>query len=120
NALAIADAIDFLGASLSTEASVDASYVELHVPVARLAEALTVMADVVARPTFPEAELKRLREERLASLLEAQDDPEQLVRFAFPRVVSGASHRYGSPAIGTRTSLNAIATADLKAFHAAQ
>ena len=120
NALAIADAIDFLGASLSTEASVDASYVELHVPVARLAEALTVMADVVARPTFPEAELKRLRDERLASLLEAQDDPEQLVQFAFPRVVFGAAHRYGSPAIGTRTSLNAISTADLKAFHAAQ
>jgi predicted Zn-dependent peptidase len=78
------------------------------------------MADVVARPTFPAAELKRLREERLASLLEAQDDPEQLVQFAFPRVVYGTAHRYGSPAMGTATSLNAIAPADLQAFHAAQ
>src|SRR5205085_5487088 len=65
------------------------------------------------------AELKRLREERLASLLEAQDDPEQLFQFAFPHVVFGAQHRYGSPLMGTETSLKAITAADLKAFHAA-
>jgi zinc protease len=119
SALEIADAIDFLGAGLSTQASVDASYVELHVPVAKLDAALPIMADVIARPTFPEAELKRLREERLASLLEAQDDPEQLVQYAFPRIVFGKEHRYGTSAIGTATSLKAIAAADLKAFHAA-
>ena len=60
SALEIADAIDFLGAELSTTGGVDATYVDLHVPVARLADALPVMADVVARPTFPEAELNRL------------------------------------------------------------
>jgi predicted Zn-dependent peptidase len=119
NALEIADAVDYLGADLSTTAGIDASYVELHVPVARLADALPVMADVVARPTFPEDELKRLREERLASLLEAQDDPGQLVQFAFPRMVFGASHRYGTSPIGTATSIKAITTADMKAFHAA-
>ena len=120
SALEIADAIDYLGADLSASAGVDASTVDLHVPVARLADALAVMADVVARPTFPDAELKRLREERLASLLEAQDDPEQLIQFAFPHIVFGARHRYGSPLMGTETSLRAITTADLKAFHAAQ
>ena len=119
DALQIADAVDFLGADLSATAGIDASSVDLHVPVARLNDALPIMADVVARPTFPDAELKRLREERLASLLEAQDDPEQLVQFAFPRVVFGAQHRYGSPQIGTATSINAITAADLKAFHAA-
>src|SRR5262249_13525004 len=119
SALGVADVIDFLGAELSTEASVDASSVEHHVPVARLADVLPIMADVVARPTFPEAELKRLREEVLASLLEAQDDPEQLVQYAFPRVVFGAAHRYGAPPMGTERSLKAITTADLRAFHAA-
>jgi predicted Zn-dependent peptidase len=119
SALEIADAVDFVGANLSADAAVDATYVELHVPVARLGAALPIMADVVARPTFPAAELKRLREERLASLLEAQDDPDQLVQFAFPRVVFGKEHRYGSPAIGTVGSLGAIQVADLKAFHAA-
>jgi predicted Zn-dependent peptidase len=78
------------------------------------------MADVVARPTFPEAELKRLREERLASLLQVEDDPEQLIQSAFPRLVFGARHRYGTPVAGTATSLKAITVADLKAFHESQ
>ena len=119
-ALEIADAVDFLGAELSTVGTVDASYVDLHVPVARLADALPIMADVVAHPTFPDAELKRLRDERLASLLETEDDPEQLIQVAFPRVVFGGTHRYGTPSTGTAASLNAITAADLKAFHAAQ
>jgi zinc protease len=119
-ALEISDAIDFLGAELSTTAAVDATYVELHVPVARLADALPIMADVVARPTFPEAELQRLRDQRLASLLEMADDPEQLVQVAFPRVVFGPQYRYGTPLIGTQVSLKGVTTADLKAFHAAQ
>ena len=120
SALEISDAIDFLGAQLSTGSSSDATFVQLHVPVARLADALPVMADVVIRPTFPEAELKRLREERLASLLEMQDDPEQLVAVAFPRIVFGNTHRYGTPMIGTAATLKAFTITDLKAFHQAQ
>ena len=117
-ALEIADAIDFLGADLSSSGAVDASYVNLHVPVARLADALPIMADVVARPTFPEAELGRLREELLASLLEIQDDPEQLIQVAFPKLVFGDKNRYGAPSIGTAVSLKGITVADLRAFHA--
>jgi predicted Zn-dependent peptidase len=120
DALAIADAVEFLGAELSTFGAADATYVDLHVPVARLADALPIMADVVRAPTFPEAELKRLREERLASLLEMQDDPEQLIQIAFPRLVFGPQHRYGTATIGTAASLKGITAADLKAFHAAQ
>jgi len=116
-ALEVADAIDFLGAELSTNGATDASYVDLHVPVARLADALPIMADVIARPRFPDAELKRLREERLAGLLEAQDDPEQLIQFAFPRMVFGPQLRYGTPAVGTAAGLRSITIADLKAFH---
>ena len=118
-ALEIADAIDFLGADLTTTGGSDATFIQLHVPVARLDDALPVMADVVARPTFPEAELNRLREERLANLLEIQDDPEQMIQVAFPRLVFGAQHRYGTPAIGTAASLKGLTVADLKAFHAA-
>ena len=39
-ALQIADAIDFLGAELTTTAAVDAAFADLHVPIARLADAL--------------------------------------------------------------------------------
>ena len=54
DALALSDAVDFLGARLTTSAGWDASTVRLRVPVARLREALPLMADVALRPDFPE------------------------------------------------------------------
>lgn len=117
-ALEIADAVDYLGARLSTSSTFDASFVELHVPVARLADALPIMADVALRPTFPQNELQRLRQEFLTSLVEAEDDPATLVQFAFPRLVFGSAHRYGTAAIGTAAALKGFAVQDLRQFHA--
>ena len=70
-------------------------------PVARLGPALPVMADVALRPTFPEAELERLRQERLTDLLQARDDAASVAPMAFARLLFGPSHRYGTGAIGT-------------------
>jgi len=118
SSLQLADAVDFLGATLSTSCSWDASSIDLHVPVARLNEALPLMADVALRPTFPSEELKRVREELLTSFVEAQDDPESLIEFAFPRLVFGPEHRYGTLPIGTPTTVKGLTLADLRQFHA--
>ena len=80
---------------------IDASAVRLHVPVARLADALPIMADVALRPTFPKDELERLRRERLTNLLQARDDPPTIAALAFSRVLYGPAHRYGTATIGT-------------------
>jgi zinc protease len=120
DALQIADAVDYLGASLSTSSSSDSAFVELHLPVARLGDALPIMADVALRPTFPDAELKRVREDLLTSILQAADNPAALVQFAFPRVVYGPAHRYGTLSIGTAASLKGFTVADLRQFHASR
>jgi zinc protease len=118
SALEIADAIEFYGAALSTTSSFDSSAVRLNVPVARLQDALPVMADVVLRPAFPEEELNRLRQERITALLQAKDEPESIAPAAFARVVFGPTHRYGTAAVGTEATLKAFTTQDLRAFHA--
>jgi zinc protease len=117
SSLEIADALDFLGANLSTTSSFDASAVRLNVPVARLQAALPIMADVALRPTFQGADLDRLRQERITALLQARDDPEQIVPIAFARVVFGATHRYGTAAVGTEATLKTFTADDLRAFH---
>ena len=117
SALEIADEIEFLGAVLTTSSSFDASAVRLNVPVARLEAALPVMADVAVRPTFAQAELDRLRQERLTALLQARDDAAQVAPLAFSRVVFGATHRYGTGAMGTEATLKAFSVGDLRAFH---
>ena len=118
SALEIADEIDFLGASLGTNSSFDASSVRLGVPVSRLGAALTVMADVAIRPTFPDASWSTAPG-ALTELLQARDDAASVAPMAFARLLSGPSHRYGTGAIGTPTTLKAFTTSDLKAFHAA-
>ena len=119
SALEIADAVDFLGADLGTGSTFDASAVRLHVPVARLAEALPIMADVVLRPTFPEDELKRILQQRLTTLLQARDEPETILAQAFPRVLYGPTHRYGYAMIGTASTVAGFTTADLRAQYTA-
>ncbi len=117
DALALADAVDFLGATLETGADWDASTVRLRVPVARLGEALPLMADVALRPDFPEGELVRLRKEALTDLLQARDVPGRIASRALAQAVFGKAHRYGRPEAGDAASLSGFSVADLRTFH---
>ena len=117
-ALQLADEVEFLGAALTTNSSFDASAVRLNVPVSRVKDALPLMADVVLRPTFPEDELNRVRQERLTALLQAKDDPASVAPLAFARIVFGAMHRYGTGVAGTEATLKGFTVQDLKSFHA--
>jgi predicted Zn-dependent peptidase len=119
SALEIADAVDFLGADLGAGSTFDSSAVRLHVPVARLADALPIMADVALRPAFPQEELERVRQQRLTALLQARDDPATIAAQAFARVLYGKTHRYGTAMAGTANTITAVSTADLRAQYAA-
>jgi zinc protease len=117
-ALEISDAIDVLGASLTTASSFDSTSARLNVPVRSLEDALPILADVVLRPAFAPPDLERLREERLTSLLQAQAEPSAIATTSFARLLFG-THRYGTDAIGTEQTVTSFTPADLKAFHAA-
>ena len=116
-ALTVADSVEFLGAQLSTSAGFDSSVVRMSTPATKLREALDLLADVAFAPDFPGEELERLRAERLTNLLQARDDPASLVSLAFPRLLFGPEHRYGTSAGGTETSVKALGVGELRAFH---
>ncbi|GJQ21620.1 MAG: hypothetical protein HBSIN02_19750 [Bacteroidia bacterium] len=117
SALELADAIDFLGARISTGAGAHTSSVALHTPVSKLAEALALMADIAVRPRFAVEELERLRKERLTLLLQWHDQPSTIASITFSRKLFGPRHPYGIPSIGNEQSLRAMKVADLKRFH---
>ena len=116
-ALALADEVEFLGAQLSTAASFDASAMRMSTPAAKLPAALGLLADVALAPDFPADELERLRTERLTSLLQARDEPASLAGIAFPRLLYGPEHRYGTSPGGTESSLKALGVGELRTFH---
>ena len=90
----------------------------LHVPVARLAEALPLMADVALRPTFPKDELERLRQERLTGLLQARDDPATIAAAGvLARAVRRRRIATAPPHVGTAETIKAFTADDLRAFY---
>ena len=117
SALEIADAVDYLGADLSAASVTDATVVRLHVPAARLADALPIMADVALRPTFPKDELERQRQQRLTNIIQARDDPATIAAVGFSRLLYGRGHRYGTPSFGTAETIKAFSTDDLRSFY---
>jgi zinc protease len=117
SALDLADAVDFLGATLRTSGGHDGSSVRLHVPITKLDEALPLVADVALRPTFAQTELDRVRKSRVTAIAQARDDPASIASLGFSRLLYGTMHRYGTSPGGTESSLGALTVADLRRFH---
>lgn len=117
DALAIADALELLGAELRTSCTWDATSVRLHVPAPRFGAALLTFSDVAMRPAFRQKDLDRVRREALTDLLQARDDPRRLASFALNRAVFGEGHRYGLPLRGDGASLHGLRIGDLRNFH---
>lgn len=119
NALQLADAIDFLGASISTFAGMHTSGVSLYTPLSKLDQALPLMADIAMRPTFPADELERKRKERLTTLAQWHDEARVIASVLFNRTLFGSNHPYGLPTIGNEKTIRSFTPNDLKSFHAA-
>jgi zinc protease len=117
SALQIADQQAFLGVRLATSASWDASTVSLHTPIAQLDSALALFADVVLNPTFAQAEVERLRAERLTVLTQLKDRPTAIADQAYAAIVFGANHAYGRPTLGTEVSVKGITGADVRGYY---
>jgi predicted Zn-dependent peptidase len=119
DALALADAIDYLGARITAGAGHHSTVIALHTPRARLDSALVLVADVALRPRFAPEELERQRRERLTMLTQWRDQPPAIAAAGFSQVLYGADHPYGVPVQGTAASVRGLTVADLQAFHAA-
>lgn len=117
NALQLADAIDFLGANLSTAAGRHTSAITLNMPLSKLDSALVLMADVALRPAFAPEELNRQRKQRLTTLAQWHDQPETIASVIFNRTLYGEKHPYGLPAIGDEKSLRNFRVEELKNFY---
>lgn len=105
NAVALIEASERLGASLHAEAGWDATSASVDVPADRLGAALDLLAEMVCRPTFPDTEVERLRDERLNDLLQARADPRRRADEAFAETIYASESPYHRPAGGTRETV---------------
>ena len=114
DAISLIEATERLGASLHADAGWDAMTASLDVPAGRLPEALELMAEVLLRPTFPAAEVERLRDERLNDLLQAKADPRRRVEEVLINTIYSTASPYHRPAGGTTDTVERLDPATLR------
>ena len=112
----IANAIDFVGGSLSVAAGADYCAANAEVLKKDVATGLELFADVILRPSFPEEEINRERKQRLANLEGLKEDQSSIASITFNKNAYG-THPYGRQSFGTKASLDAIERHDLVEFH---
>ncbi len=115
----IAAAEERLGASIGASRTLDRTRLSLNALTPNLADSLALFADVARTPTFPQAELDRVRVQALTTLKQEETSPAGLAYRALPELVYGPDHPYGFSFTGTGTEkgLNAITRDDLVAYH---
>ena len=117
SAIEIADEVYGLGAELSTRSLVDGSAASTRALKPNAAAALSVLADVVTAPAFPEMELDRVRNERITALMQQRDAPFPTALRVMNACLFGPTHPYGHSTLGREGALKEITRNDLVSFY---
>lgn len=116
NATEIASLTEQLGGKLSTAAGWQLAFVAVSLLSEHLEQGLDLMAELLLEPTFPEAELERLRRRRLAEMVQRRNDPSELAETYFNRALYGDGI-YGYPIVGDEASVKRMSREAVQAFY---
>lgn len=104
------EAIDLLGGSISTSAT-GASAFSLKSNFPKL---MALMSDIVLRPSFPAAELDKIRKQALSGLQAAKESPDAIADNVVNRLVYGKDHPYGD--IETEETISNVKLEDIRKY----
>ncbi len=116
NSQEIAKLADSLGGSFSAGASTDWMEINAVFLARDFEQALDLVAQSLAAPTFPEEEVERIRKQILGGLKASEDEPGWVASRAFDAALFGDA-AYGHPIAGNPESIKALRREDLVAFH---
>ncbi len=116
---ALTDRFERLGAAVESSADWDAAAVSLTTLAAQVPGALALVRDLLRAPEFPAREVARLKEERLAELLQQLAEPRGLADEQFAHAVYRPAARYSFPADGDAERVRALTRDDVHAFYTA-
>lgn len=113
----LAERFERLGTALDSSADWDGATVRITVTTERLQAALALLAEVIREPSFPEREVNRLRQERLAELLQQQAEPRGLADDMFGKFAYAPGSRYALPDGGNESTVEALDQGAVRAFY---
>jgi len=117
DALALANMVDSLGASLSVSSGWDSMSVGISGLSRDMPVLLEILRDVARAPRFDAAEVEAARAEQRARIASDKDDPRMLI---YKHFASGLypEHRYGIPREGTLETVARLDVVTLRDFYA--
>lgn len=117
DALALAKAIDFVGGTIAADATYEATLVSCSALARDARTCLELVPEMITQPTFPEAELTKVREQLLGEVRQRLDDAGALASAHVQNLLWGNDHVRGW--IDSEQSVAALQRADLIAWHKA-
>lgn len=117
--LGISRELGDLGANLQAGSALDYSSVSLSTLKRNLDASLALYADVVLDPTFPDADVAKLRQQQIAAIQRERLSPVSMALRAFPRLLYGEGNAYSLPLTGSgyEGTVAKLTPADLRRFH---
>lgn len=116
NAKELSDAIDFVGASISTTVNHDYTQLSMTVLKKDINKMMHLFSDILLNPAFDEREIQRKREQIKGNLRQREEDPSFLSDRDFKRLLFG-SHHYGRLVEGSQDALVRITAEDVRQFY---
>ena len=115
---AIAEQLDSRGVTLSTSVGRHVLSLACTCLAQDFEDVLTIVADVIMRPTFAAAEVDRRRGEIVTLIRQDQDNPAMVAVEGLNAMLYGEGHPYGRRVRGTLDSVERIDGHALRRFHA--
>lgn len=120
SAAEIAERVDGLGLSLDSGVSWDTAQCGFTCLRSRLEPGFELLADLVRHPTFPEGEVERVRDERLATIVQRRGTPSAAADEAANRWIFAPRTPFARPLAGMLRTLQGVEREQVAAFHAAR
>lgn len=116
SSLEIAEQVESVGASLSTDATTDYFLLSLKTVSSDFEDILKLASELLRSPTFPESELELERRLTLQAIRSQQEQP-FTIAFDQLRWMMYGEHPYALPGLGTITSVAQLQSDDLHHYH---
>lgn len=117
DALALAKTIDFVGGTISADATFEATLLSCSVLARNAGTCLELLPEMLTQPVFPDAELQKVREQAIGAIRQRYEDPGQLAAAHVQNLLWGETHVRGW--ITNEQSVMSIRREDLVAWHKA-
>jgi zinc protease len=109
--------LEKLGTSLESGADWDSTIASMTVLSENLHAAFKIFSGVLRAPAMRDADIERLKAERLAERIQILDEPRGLADESFTRFIYSSDARYSRPMSGSSTSVSSITRDDVESFY---